>query len=259
MTSIILSKKDHEKFLRINKEYKYTYTEYAKYYNLTTSTVIRLRNPGNKDLRFYHENYKTIQNLLSTKELMPSKYMQQQPVTPEIYNKIKYLKSIYGSSEKLSRDIDVSYTTINSIMRKKKVMLSKILSNTIETLYQRALEEPNFLQNLIERYSGFDSGRRSDVFLDIDSLIKKDKEELLMKNKKNFRPLKLNCKYRIYIFSSNNYDIKTRETEIIIGTVIKEYPKYYILECKNWKTTVLKNDLYTKMVEVVEIKKGVNQ
>lgn len=43
------------------------------------------------------------------------------------------------------------------------------------------------------------------------------------------------------------------ENKAIIGKVIKEYEKYFLLQTKNWKTCVLKSMITSKDYQVVEI------
>ena len=63
-----LSKNDYNKFKRIDNKYKYTYPEYAKYFNIPSNLITKLRKPYYKKLSFENENYNLIQKLLNLKK-----------------------------------------------------------------------------------------------------------------------------------------------------------------------------------------------
>lgn len=77
----------------------------------------------------------------------------------------------------------------------------------------------------------------------IEELNEEERQGYIQRNKNNFKRLEVN----------KTYDIKIdREDEVKHVKILEEFKGYYLGQLKNYRITILKNDLYKDQVKIKE-------
>lgn len=152
-------------------------------------------------------------------------------VTPEFLSMIKN-----GRITKLSQS---AYKNISFLFGKS---LSEIEANEKEIL-KRIQSEKNF--SGVERQE-----RRERELQEMTKMEERHQEMLAMDKRVN--SIKVGKRYRI-VFSQNQKEAKFKVSNVIYGEVIEIYKRFFLVQTKNFKTTVLKKEVRSGIVTMKEL------
>lgn len=220
------------------KKIDLTTTELQKYYNLDEKLIRHINKAREgRELIFSDEEKETIKNIVDKRE-----FDKKIPVTKRLKDKLERIVFLNNSLTNVAKLLNTNINLLSNIIQENTKNINIDLNTKILNLYKKREKE----------YQALDKDYLKRKEVNIYKLIKDEKIKVIEENKSHYKPPKIHLKYKIY--RRDNYFNKTTRELLAIGEITKEYPRFFLVQCKNYRETILKNYLYTKNIEFFEVK-----
>lgn len=175
---------------------------------------------------------------------------QMMLITNDIKDKIKFIKN---NMEKAAEEIFAMYGLTQTQARQISQNLKKTKRKNLKIICQICNDIKTGKINAESIQEAKKKLKKSNSFekFDLKTVEKRERIEQLKQNKEKEKKLYIGCTYKFDEFKS--YKSLNTNVKKLEGKVIKEYRNFYLVDCGNFKTTILKNDLYGKGFSIERI------
>lgn len=171
---------------------------------------------------------------------------------------VQQLIRICGTGVKTAKYCGITSEFLSMIKNGRITMLSQNVYKNISFLFGKSLSEIEAKEEEIlkrikseKKLSGVErQERRERELQDMTEMEERHQEMLAMD--KRVSDITIGKRYRI-VFSQNQKEAKFKVSNVIYGEVIEIYKRFFLVQTKNFKTTVLKKEVRSGIVTMKEL------
>lgn len=155
-------------------------------------------------------------------------------IDDDLIKKLEKLVNVFENKTVLAKEIGITPPTISNILNKK---VKKVSIRTYKAILK-------YYKQVSISYKNSENKEEEKAEKSAKELNEEERQGYIQRSKNNFKRLEVN----------KTYDIKIdREDEIKHVKILEEFKGYYLGQLKNYRITILKNDLYKDQVKIKEV------
>lgn len=185
---------------------------------------------ADRKIRIDWNDYQKLNRLLK-RDLKDKAFKE---IDDDLIKKLEKLVSVFENKTILAKEIGITSTTISNILNRKCKGVNIRTYKAISKYYKQVSIS----------YKDSENKEEEKTEKSVEELNAEERQEIINENKKNYKKLEVNKTYNIKI---------DREDEIRHVKILEEAKRYYLGQLKNYRITILKNDLYKDQVKIKEI------
>lgn len=165
-------------------------------------------------------------------------------VDTDFVMKVRKLVEICGTGRKTAKYCGITPELISTIKNGRTKLLYKNVYERIARLFGKNLEEIENLEKELKIAKDLKAAENQKI-------ISKNQENMLAMDKR-VNGITIGKRYRAE-FSQNQKEAKFKVSNVIYGEVIEIYKRFFLVQTKNFKTTVLKKEVRSGIVTMKEL------
>lgn len=169
-------------------------------------------------------------------------------IDAEFVAKVQDLIEVCGTNKRVAKYVGVAPEFMSTIKNGHIGKLTPEVYERFDSLFGKSLEEIEAEQNnLLKKIK---KERELQVKKDKNLADKREKEMLAMDKRVN--NIKVGKRYRVDFYPDQTGK-KTKSLKMVEGEVIEIYERFFLVQTKNFKITVLKKEVKYGLVTMVEV------
>ena len=169
-------------------------------------------------------------------------------IDAEFVAKVRDLIEVCGTNKRVAKYVGVAPEIMSMIKNGHIGKLTPEVYERFDSLFGKSLEEIEAEQNnLLKKIK---KERELQVKKDKNLADKREKETLAMD--KRVSDIKVGKRYRVDFYPDQTGK-KTKSLKMVEGEVIEIYERFFLVQTKNFKITVLKKEVKYGLVTMVEV------
>lgn len=170
-------------------------------------------------------------------------------IDAEFVAKVQDLIEVCGTNKRVAKYVGVASEFMSMIKNGHIGKLTPEVYERFDSLFGKSLEEIEAEQNnLLKKIK---KERELQVKKDKDLADKREKEMLAID--KRVSDIKVGKRYRVDFYPDQTGK-KTKSLKMVEGEVVEIYKRFFLVQTKNFKITVLKKEVWCGLVTMKELK-----
>lgn len=166
-------------------------------------------------------------------------------VDTDFVMQVQKLVEICGTGRKAAKHCGITPELISTIKNGRTKLLYKNVYDRIRRLFGKTLEEIETLEKELKASKDLKA-------VENQKIVSKKQEDMLVMDKR-VSDIKVGKRYHIDFYPDQKGP-KLREIDEVDGEVIEIYERFFLVQTKNFKITVLKKDIRYGLVAMKELK-----
>lgn len=166
-------------------------------------------------------------------------------VDTDFVMQVRKLVEICGTGRKAAKHCGITPELISTIKNGRTKLLYKNVYDRIKGLFGKNLEEIEILEKELKASKDLKAAENQKI-------VSKKQEDMLVMDKR-VSDIKVGKRYHIDFYPDQKGP-KLREIDEVDGEVIEIYERFFLVQTKNFKVTVLKKEVRYGLVAMKELK-----
>lgn len=165
-------------------------------------------------------------------------------VDTDFVMQVRKLVEICGTGREAAKHCGITPELISTIKNGRTKLLYKNVYDRIKRLFGKNLEEIENLEKELKIAKDLKAAENQKI-------INKNQEDMLVMDKR-VNSIKVGKRYRVDFYPDQKGP-KLRDIDEVDGEVIEIYERFFLIQTKNFKITVLKKDVRYGLVTMTEV------